>query len=284
MKKKHALSEPIKALLLTIDRFCTKVHVPYFLIGATARDILFHHLHGFPIRRLSLDIDFGIAVQDWTHFQMVLGQLTQSGAFRRHQRIAHRFYFDAGIGDELCVDLVPCGNVEAPDGTVAWPPDQSIIMTVAGYTEALEHAIQFAVDENVTIPICSIPGLVLTKLIAWLDRGDREPKDASDFAYVLQNYARAGNEERLFSDEAYAVLAAQNHDPDAAGATLLGQDVARLAKDAARMHLHSILFEAPREKLLSQMMASVHAQERPKVANYLGYFIEGYAEVIASSN
>ena len=282
--KKHKLSDPIKALLLTIHRFCTEVRAPYFLIGATARDILFHHLHDFPIRRLSLDINFGIAVQDWTHFQIVLDQLTQSGAFRRHQQIAHRFYFDPGVGDELCADLVPCGNVEAPDGTVAWPPDQSIIMTVAGYTEALDQAIQFVVDDSVAVPICSITGLALTKLIAWSDRGDRESKDASDFAYVLQNYARAGNEDRLFSEEAYPVLESQNHDLDAASATLLGQDVARLAKHAARAHLHSLLFEALRDKLLSQMMASVHAQERSKVALYMGYFVDGYADAMARSN
>jgi predicted nucleotidyltransferase len=85
------------------------------------------------------------------------------------------------------VDLVPFGGVESSPSHVAWPPDMAIVMNVAGYAEALKSAVTVRVADHCEIPVASIPGLVMTKLIAWLDRGQSNPKDAVDFRYLLPN-------------------------------------------------------------------------------------------------
>ncbi|WP_425270720.1 hypothetical protein [Paraburkholderia aspalathi] len=50
-------------------------------------------------------------------------------------------------------------------------------------------------------PVASIPGLVMTKVIARLDRGQSNPKDAADFRYLLETYAAAGNVDRQYGEE-----------------------------------------------------------------------------------
>jgi predicted nucleotidyltransferase len=68
----------------------------------------------------------------------------------------------------------------------------------------------------------------MTKLIAWLDRGQSNPKDAVDFRYLLENYAAAGNVDRLYGEE-LPLLAGCDYAFERAGPRLLGLDIASVA-------------------------------------------------------
>ncbi|CAB3677955.1 hypothetical protein LMG27174_02487 [Paraburkholderia rhynchosiae] len=104
----------------------------------------------------------------------------------------------------------------------------AIVMNVAGYAEALNSAVTVHIADHCEIPVASIPGLVMTKVIAWLDRGQSKPKDAVDFRYPLENYAAAGNVDRLYGEE-LPLLAACDYVFERAGPRLLGMDIALIA-------------------------------------------------------
>lgn len=223
-----------------MDRVARLTNLRYFVVGATARDILMYHLHGFPLNRASPDIDFAMAIESWSAFEALKAALLREPTFRPDAKIAHRLHYSPAVGDGFPVDLVPFGGVEISPSQVAWPPDMAIVMNVAGYAEALDSAVTVHIADHCDIPVASIPGLVMTKLIAWLDRGQSNPKDAVDFRYVLENYAAAGNVDRLYGEE-LPLLAGCDYAFERAGPRLLGLDIASVASAESKQQIISIL-------------------------------------------
>jgi len=240
---KTPLPEAKQTLLTVMDRVARLTGLRYFVIGATARDILMYHLHGLPLNRASPDIDFAMAIENWTAFEALRVALLQQPGFRSDAKILHRLHYSPMAGDDFPVDLVPFGGVETAPAQVAWPPDMAIVMNVVGYAEALDSAIMVSIAADCEIPVASIPGLVMTKLIAWLDRGQANPKDAADFRYLLENYAAAGNVDRLYGEE-LPLLAACGYEFERVGPRLMGLDIASIASARGREQIVAILEDA----------------------------------------
>lgn len=51
------------------------------LVGAQARDLLLHYVHGVPITRATTNVDLAITVADWDDFYLLKKALLGSGAF-----------------------------------------------------------------------------------------------------------------------------------------------------------------------------------------------------------
>jgi len=80
------------------------------------------------------------------------------------------------------------------------------------------------------------------KLIAWKDR--RSLKDAKDLKFILAEYLRAGNEERLESGEHSDLLDEENFESvELTSARLLGRDLALLLTEQSRRTVIEILEE-----------------------------------------
>jgi len=66
------LSPKIDSLFLTIfeslDTAASTVGIPYFIVGATARDMILSTGYGIEISRATADIDLGINVSSWDEF------------------------------------------------------------------------------------------------------------------------------------------------------------------------------------------------------------------------
>jgi predicted nucleotidyltransferase len=191
---------------------------PLLLIGAAARDLHLIHAHGLNPERATEDTDVALAVASWEGFQRLREALLNSGQFTPGGP-PHRLW----RGDQR-LDLVPFGGVERSDRSIEWPTDGREIMSVAGFTEALETAVAVALPGGVSIDVASLPALALLKIWAWKDRRYSAPgKDAYDLWMFLRHYAEAGNQDRLYGEESEA-LAAYAFDLNEAGAWLLGKD------------------------------------------------------------
>jgi predicted nucleotidyltransferase len=251
---KTPLPEGKQVLLTVMDRVARLTNLRYFVVGATARDILMYHLHGFPLNRASPDIDFAMAIENWTVFEALRSVLLQEPGFRPDAKVLHRLHYSPAAGEGFPVDLVPFGGVEISPAQVAWPPDMAIVMNVAGYAEALNSAVTVCIADDCEIPVASIPGLVMTKLIAWLDRGQSNPKDAVDFRYLLENYAAAGNVDRLYGEE-LPLLAACDYEFERAGPRLLGLDIASIASAESRQQIVGIVAASElHDRLVAHML------------------------------
>lgn len=234
------------------------LRVPCFIIGAMARDIHLHHIHGLDVARPTRDIDFGIALQDWPQFLLLKQTLCGTGSFAEVRGVAHRLTYRAGPqADGIPVDLVPFGGIESPRGIVAWPPGHER-MTVTGFDEANGSAQTVRLsDDGLDARVASIPGLALLKLFAWFDRGRENAKDAHDLLLLLRHYADAGHADHLYG-EALPILEAVDYQLELAGATLLGRDMAScFARHTTGLIVDRLNDGRERDRLLTQLAAGV---------------------------
>lgn len=211
--------------------------IPFFVVGAYARDIVLHHGHGIRPQRLTEDVDFGIQVSDWGQFRKLTDALISTGDFKltkQTQRFVHK--------NGLLIDIVPFGPIE--DGhRITWPPENAVIMNVLGFQEAFEHSqsVKLRSNPDLIIPVATPAGLAIMKIIAWKERTrDLRGKDAKDLALLLQNYMDAGNEQRLY-DEEPDLLEEDGYDYTLAGARLLGRDMAGIARPETKRAILVIL-------------------------------------------
>lgn len=186
---------PLVELLRKLTDSFNSMGREFYVIGATARDIIIGQLVGTTARRKTRDLDIAIAIPGWSVFDEIKERLIADG-FKKSRDMHQRFYY----GDyEL--DIVPYG-VAKEDDNIYWPPEEDIAMSVKGFDEVLSEAISVNIDNEFDIRIASLHGLFLLKFNAWLDRNAKTGKDAEDMSFILSNYFIA-NLDRNVHPEVY---------------------------------------------------------------------------------
>ncbi len=243
------------AALCGVRDACKAIGVDYLVAGATARDLLLHHVYGQRIRRRTEDVDIGIAVPDWAAFQRLKDALIGRPGFRLRDAPHAVFYSAVPGGEPLRIDFVPFGGVEDPNGRILWPPSGDTILSVRGFRAALADAVEVRLPAAGVVRSASLPGLVLLKLFAWLDRGRVAPvaKDALDLVAIVAGYADAGQVDRLYTDRE-ELLEMCAFDVPLAGALLLADDVKSITPPLLLDALHRELSEqSALDRLLDQI-------------------------------
>jgi len=209
--------------------------IPFVLIGAGARLLVLDWENNVLDERSTEDWDFGVQLPDWNAFQLLREKLTETGLFREcsvPHRLEHR--------SNIMVDFVPFGDIEDPGGEIRWKEEDKV-MRVAGFKEAMRHAVQKQLDETLLIPIVNIPGFIILKIFSFNDRsGNKQESDLQDIYYVLQEYHRGNNADRIF-DDLMDYWEEDKVTGDTAGAFLLGKDVAEILQSETYEQLLPII-------------------------------------------
>jgi predicted nucleotidyltransferase len=260
--------EPLKAVAQTAN----SLSLPYFLAGATARDLVLENIFGRPPGKLTRDLDFGFVLSDWKQFENLKATLISTGRFkadRAIQRVLYQHSADISVG----VDLIPFGGVQ--DGSsISWPPHNDFVMNVAGFRDALESAIQVRVDTDLVVPVASLPGLIILKLFAWADR-KHEKRDAPDILKILADYAGAGNEDRLYTDE-LPLLEAAGFDVAIAGARLLGKDARHIASPETSASISKMLADPNLQRELLNQLVQTSPRLDESFADYCTLLLDNF--------
>ena len=222
----------------------------FFVIGATARDIVVQQLLDMSSRRKTRDLDLAIAITSWEDFDDVRDALIADG-FEKDRSKHQRFYYD-----EYEIDIVPYGYVAKEDDNIYWPPEETIAMSVKGFDEVLREAITIDIDGRFSVKIASLHGLFLLKFNAWLDRHLATNKDAEDMSFILSNYLMANVDRETYME----VYDWDDFDEYVAGAYWLAHDLAELlTPDQLNYYADQIVSELQKEEqshLLNQMLDS----------------------------
>lgn len=165
----------------------------FYVIGATARDIIIRQLIGTTSGRRTKDLDIAIAIPDWSVFDEIKEVLVADG-FKKSTDMRQRFYYG-----EYELDIVPYG-VAKDDDNIYWPPEEEIAMSVKGFDEVLSESITVNIDGEFDIRIASLHGLFLLKFNAWLDRNIETSKDAEDMSFILSNYFMANLDRNVYTE------------------------------------------------------------------------------------
>lgn len=237
----------VELLRKLTDSF-SKMDKEFYVIGATARDIIMQQLLDTASRRRTRDLDIAIAIPDWDTFEQVKQSLIADG-FEKSRDMQQRFYYG-----EYELDIVPYGVVAKEDDNIYWPPEEVVAMSVKGFDEVLSEAIMVSIDDEFKVKIASLHGLFLLKFNAWLDRNAKTGKDAEDMSFILFNYFMA-NLDREIHQEVYDW---ENFDEYIVGGYWLAHDLVALL-DARQLNYYKEVIEAELTKeeesrLINQMI------------------------------
>ena len=251
------ISKDIIEIYTVVSKVADELKIPFFVVGATARDMVLEFGYGIEPSRATRDIDLGVKVADWEQFNKLTGQLVATKKFRKSQA-AQRFFYE----NDLPIDIVPFGEISGKDGFVAWPPKHETKMSVLGFDEAFSNALLLRLSSSPELEVrfASPAGWALLKIISWSDRVDGRIKDALDLSLILRKYAEAGNEERLFEAEA-KLFEEEDFEYENAGARLLGKDIFRIANKDSRDRISEILERETGERERYQLVEDMVQQK-----------------------
>ena len=232
--------------------------IPFFLVGATALDLIFHKGYGIPAKRATYDIDLAVEVKNWTDFEALKNYLVSTDDFVQAPQ-AHRLNFQFSVD----VDIVPFGAIADERGNIAWPPDQADVMSTIGFSDACEDAISVLLtkEPHLEIAVASPAAITVLKIVAWKGRGHDNRKDAIDLSNILGDYIRAGNNERLFSDHD-DLLHTEAFDYDLSGSRILGRDIGKFLKPETKKFIQNILVEETQENNHSRNQLIIDMSDR----------------------
>lgn len=249
-------SEHVRAIS-EIQKTADVLGIHFFVIGATARDFILHGLYGIKAPRMTLDIDFGIEIEDWESYSKMEIALKRTGLFKQTKE-KHRFLFN-----NTMIDIIPFGNISNIENQISWPPEYSVIMSVSGFEEVYQHATPIIVnhDPYVEIKVPTLPGLAVLKILSWKHSYPERPKDAEDLLFIINNYEHTDIMDRLFKEKA-EILESEAFDYQMASIRVLGQDMAKICDPDTLGEIKTILAletsESSEFHLITHMMSRTH--------------------------
>lgn len=226
-----------------IKNISDSIGIPFFIVGASARDFILEYFYGIKVPRVTTDIDLGMKVVSWEQLNELMNALIKSGKFketREKQRISY---------DDVLIDIIPFGDISNDDFKISWPPDNETIMSVLGFNDAYKYSTTIRLSDApvLEVKIPTLPGLSILKLLSWKDNYPVRKKDAEDLLFIMSTYEDAGNFERLYDTE-FQLLEAEKFDNKIACIILLGRDMAKICSQNTLDYIKQIISEEIEDK------------------------------------
>lgn len=243
----------LKPLLEVLNGYFSGTGLRFYVIGATARDIIMQ-AHDEKSGRATQDLDIAVAVSDWKEYQKVENEILNIEGFTKDTKQKQRFIYK----EIFLLDIIPFGDIMQEDDKIFWPPDESIAMSVLGFIEVAKATRQVVIDENLTVEVASLAGIFLLKIVAWEERHIESSKDADDMGLILANYLSI-NESRAV-EEYFEIYEADDFSITTGGAKLLGKDISEIlykntnTKDKIRAILQREIDQQTESKLINQVL------------------------------
>jgi predicted nucleotidyltransferase len=190
------------AVLRSIKDVAEALNIPFFVVGAFAREVIFEYIHQIPSPRITEDIDISVEVKNWEEFQQLKTILLEREILTE-TKSNNRF-----IANETStiVDILPFGGITDEIKRISWPPDHDMVMSMLGFEEAYRSALSVRLSQKPVLEILlpSVPALAILKIISWADAYPTRERDAQDLLFIMENYHSTGIEALLY--DAYVPL------------------------------------------------------------------------------
>lgn len=277
--------ETLRPLFEALERACAAVGLDFYLVGAVARDIWMTGVHDLEPSRATRDVDLAVLVPTEAEYTRLKEALLGEGTFSESPRNPLTLFFEG----KITVDLMPFGGVEVADGQVHLHRGQGVArFAVNGFAEVNEQATAWvAVDDTLRFRVCTLPGILVLKWIAFDDRPEHRLKDLEDIAFILKNYDQIAGD-ALFTD--HFDLLEDSDSLEATAARIAGRDVRPLLSDseALRTRVAAILDRAMAEGetgVVVRQMQRAQFSHRPAdvVLGLLEHFRQGLDDPLTTA-
>lgn len=223
------LTKPqLSAIQLILDCI-SELKLDYFLVGATARNLLFQH-YGLEGLRRTYDWDFAVKVNSWEEYKNLVELLAGRG-FQKTNAI-HTLHWE-----QLVVDIVPFGKIEDASGNIQFPEPDAGTMSMAGFEDFSRCCEEIKV-QGVMLRVGAFTALLGSKILAWNDRKFLD--DANDILALIKCYEE-------FSENFYAEVGeddfplSDRYDHELARYYLSGRALARSLSEKSRTYCLEIV-------------------------------------------
>ena len=186
INKEELENDLLYGTLQALNNCITGLGLNAYVVGATARDLIMKLLDETPSKRKTKDLDVAIALSDWSQFNN-LSETLQANYFHKGKAKQKFYYKGEHHENDYEVDIVPFGDI-ADDEVIGWPPDGTPEMSVKCFTDVMGNAIPVSINKEFTVYIASLAGQFFIKLDSWMDRHDRDHKDAEDMYFILDKF------------------------------------------------------------------------------------------------
>lgn len=222
IKLYEALGNPdLKKIISDTISASKDLDIDFFGIGALARNIWYIENNLPP--RGTKDVDFGVYIPDEETYRKLKQKMVKDFGYTQ----SNENIFCLISPNQIPVDFLPFGEIEK-SGKVLIDGKGLTNINLDGFNEVYQNGIRKANIEDHTINICTVPSVVLLKLIAFDDRPEFRAKDPLDISSIIKNYPHIETE--LIWDE-YNYLYDQDLSHEDIGVIVIGCEIFKLIKD-----------------------------------------------------
>ena len=214
----------ITEMLSALERGFQKFDIDFYLVGAVARDA-WMSIKEKKASRTTGDIDFAVLINNKAVYGDLKDYLTQYEDFAPSSQNAFVLIWK----DKTQVDLLPFGNIKDEDGNVSVEGTGLTSVRMPGFDEIYEEGLpELILEDKHQFKFCTLPGIVLLKLIAWDDRPEIRSKDIYDISDILNHFFDMYDNEiweyhsDLFEDE--------EDDLKHIASRVMGREIGKIAK------------------------------------------------------
>lgn len=174
--------EGLKPVFEALENSFDKLGIDFYLVGAIARDTWFVKNGIEPLG--TKDIDFAIYIPSKEDYKSLIDDLVKYENFNTSTE--NEFVVFSPDGTQ--VDLLPFGAIEI-EGKVMIDGIGLSKIAVNGFREVYKNGLEeIEFDNSQTFKVCSLPSIVILKLIAYDDRPEIRQKDIQDIRLILNHY------------------------------------------------------------------------------------------------
>ncbi len=259
----------LEVVLIQISTVCQELEIDFFIVGAIARNI-WHAIHNENPQGTK-DIDLGIYVPTTDKYNALRKLLVDRYGYKISSTNSFCLIDRKGIQ----IDLLPFGEIEE-DGKVMIEGKGLTQISLWGFQESYDLGKQEVKIGEALYKVCSIPAIVILKLVAFDDRPNERIKDARDINSIFLYYPKL-EADHIWSNHFDLYDGHLPHDE--VGLIVLGREIKRII--AANLQLKERIVKIldmalQRESnLLEQMINDPQSETLTMKANFLQKIKQG---------
>lgn len=188
-------------------------------------------INDIPPSRITGDIDFAIFINDKGTYDNLKKYLIEEEGFSPYKGNAFVLVWKGFIQ----VDLLPFGEIKDKNDAVSIQDSGLTSLNMPGFKEIYDAGLPVVELEEIhKFKFCTLPGIVILKLMAWQDRPEIRRDDIKDMSNILKHFFD------MYADEIF-----ENHNDLFGGndfelhliaARVMGREMNKIAKRNEMLH------------------------------------------------
>ncbi len=175
----------ITEMLYALQRGLEKFGIDFYLVGAVARNVWMTGINNISPRRTTGDIDFAVLINDKGVYEELKNYLINTEGFQPYKGNEYVLIWK----ERQEVDLLPFGAINEEDAKFTSNGLGLTSISLQGFSEIYNDGLPtLDLEGKHQFKFCTLPGIVLLKLIAWDDRPEARRDDIKDISDILNHF------------------------------------------------------------------------------------------------